>query len=126
MVNRTVSDPGVMVNSALVFRCLLLACRAIDAALEARKAWQELPWHQRASIFLKAADLVAGPYRAKINAATMLAQSKNAYQAEIDAACEMADFFRFKTVCRPLKISDGFLEPSLDKIIQTDKFRCLG
>jgi 1-pyrroline-5-carboxylate dehydrogenase len=69
--------------------------QAIDAALEARAGWQSLPWDQRASIFLKAADLVSGPYRAKINAATMLAQSKNIYQAEIDAACEMADFFRF-------------------------------
>jgi 1-pyrroline-5-carboxylate dehydrogenase len=68
---------------------------AIDAALEARPQWQALPWDQRASIFLKAADLVSGPYRSKINAATMLGQSKNVYQAEIDAACEMADFFRF-------------------------------
>ena len=68
---------------------------AIDAALAVRKKWQALPWHHRASIFLKAADLVSGPYRAKINAATMLCQSKNVYQAEIDAACEMADFFRF-------------------------------
>jgi len=69
--------------------------KAIDAALEARQSWQSLPWEQRASIFLKAADLVSGPYRAKINAATMLAQSKNVFQSEIDAACEMADFFRF-------------------------------
>lgn len=69
--------------------------QAIDAALDARASWQALPWDQRASIFLKAADLVSGPYRAKINAATMLGQSKNIYQAEIDAACEMADFFRF-------------------------------
>lgn len=69
--------------------------QAIDAALEARKAWSKISWDQRASIFLKAADLLSGPYRAKMNAATMLAQSKNAYQAEIDAACEMADFFRF-------------------------------
>jgi 1-pyrroline-5-carboxylate dehydrogenase len=68
---------------------------AIDAALAARKKWQSLPWNHRASIFLKAADLIAGPYRAKINAASMLGQSKNVYQAEIDAACEMADFFRF-------------------------------
>ncbi|MCB2219319.1 MAG: L-glutamate gamma-semialdehyde dehydrogenase [Bacteroidetes bacterium] len=68
---------------------------AINAALEARKDWQELPWDQRAAVFLKAADLVSGPYRARINAATMLGQSKNVYQAEIDAACEMADFFRF-------------------------------
>lgn len=69
--------------------------QAIDAALKARPAWQSLSWEHRASIFLKAADLVSGPYREKINAATMLAQSKNVYQAEIDAACEMADFFRF-------------------------------
>ena len=69
--------------------------QAINAALDVRASWQSLPWDQRAAIFLKAADLVSGPYRAKINAATMLAQSKNIYQAEIDAACEMADFFRF-------------------------------
>lgn len=68
---------------------------AINAALAARKGWQDLPWDQRAAVFLKAADLVSGPYRAKINAATMLGQSKNVFQAEIDAACEMADFFRF-------------------------------
>ncbi len=68
---------------------------AIDAALAAREAWSELPWHHRASVFLKAADLLAGPYRARMNAATMLGQSKNAYQSEIDAACELADFFRF-------------------------------
>ncbi len=68
---------------------------AIDAALKARHDWAAMEWEQRASIFMKAADLLAGPYRAKINAATMLAQSKNAYQAEIDAACEMIDFLRF-------------------------------
>ena len=68
---------------------------AIDAALEARKSWSQMPWEQRAAIFLKAADLVAGPYRAKINAATMLAQSKTIHQAEIDAACEYVDFLRF-------------------------------
>ena len=68
---------------------------AIDAALGAKKDWENLAWEHRASIFLKAADLVAGPYRAKLNASTMLAQSKNAYQAEIDAACELADFLRF-------------------------------
>ena len=65
---------------------------AIDAAMKARKAWADLSWEHRASIFLKAADLLAGPYRAKMNAATMLAQSKNAFQAEIDAACELIDF----------------------------------
>ena len=68
--------------------------QAIDAALAARQQWADLSWEQRASIFLKAADLLAGPYRAEINAATMLGQSKNAYQAEIDAACEMIDFLR--------------------------------
>lgn len=69
--------------------------QAIDAALAARKQWQALSWHYKASIFLKAADLVAGKYRQKLNASTMLAQSKSVYQAEIDAACEFADFLRF-------------------------------
>lgn len=69
--------------------------QAIAAALSAKRDWEELSWEQRASIFLKAADLIAGPYRAKLNAATMLGQSKNAYQAEIDSACEMIDFLRF-------------------------------
>ncbi|KAA1245546.1 L-glutamate gamma-semialdehyde dehydrogenase [Aquimarina sp. RZ0] len=69
--------------------------QAIDTALEARSKWADLAWEQRAAIFLKAAELIAGPYRAKINAATMLAQSKNIYQAEIDAACEFIDFLRF-------------------------------
>ena len=68
---------------------------AIDAAIEAREDWAAMPWHQRVAIFLKAADLLAGPFRAKINAATMLAQSKNVFQAEIDAACELIDFFKF-------------------------------
>ena len=68
---------------------------AIKAAMEARKKWSAMKWENRASIFLKAADLLAGPYRAKMNAATMLCQSKNVYQAEIDAACELIDFFRF-------------------------------
>lgn len=68
---------------------------AIDAALDARQAWSNLPWEERAAIFLKAADLLAGPFRDKMNATTMLAQSKNVYQAEIDAACELIDFFRF-------------------------------
>ena len=69
--------------------------QAIDAALNAKEAWAALPWEQRAAIFLKAADLLAGPFRDKMNAATMLAQSKNVYQTEIDAACELIDFFRF-------------------------------
>lgn len=69
--------------------------QAIDAAMAAKEQWQNLSWEHRASIFLKAAELLAGPYRAKMNAATMLAQSKNAFQAEIDAACELVDFFKF-------------------------------
>jgi 1-pyrroline-5-carboxylate dehydrogenase len=73
--------------------------QAIDAALAARTAWADLEWHHRAAIFLKAADLLAGPYRAKLNAATMLGQSKNAYQSEIDAACELADFYRYGVRC---------------------------
>ncbi len=68
---------------------------AIDAALAAKDKWSALPWEHRASIFLKAAELLAGPFRDRMNAATMLAQSKNVMQAEIDAACEMIDFFRF-------------------------------
>ena len=68
---------------------------AIDAALKAKPAWAAMEWEQRASIFLKAAELIAGPYRYKLNAATMLGQSKNAYQAEIDAVCELIDFLRF-------------------------------
>lgn len=68
---------------------------AIHSALEAREKWAATSWEERAAIFLKAADLLAGPYRARMNAATMLAQSKNAFQAEIDAVCELADFWRF-------------------------------
>ncbi|GCD77116.1 1-pyrroline-5-carboxylate dehydrogenase [Thermaurantimonas aggregans] len=68
---------------------------AIDAALKARTKWAAMSWEQRASIFLKAADLLAGPYRAEVNAATMIAQSKTSFQTEIDAACELIDFLRF-------------------------------
>ncbi len=68
---------------------------AIDAALAAKKKWATMSWDNRAAIFLRAAELISGPYRAKINAATMLGQSKNAFQAEIDSACELADFLRF-------------------------------
>lgn len=68
---------------------------AIKASLAAKSDWENLSWENRAAIFLKAADLIAGPYRYKLNAATMLGQSKNAYQAEIDAACELIDFLRF-------------------------------
>ena len=69
--------------------------KAIANALESRAAWANMAWEQRAAIFLKAAELIAGPYRARINAATMIAQSKNIHQAEIDAACELIDFLRF-------------------------------
>jgi 1-pyrroline-5-carboxylate dehydrogenase len=69
--------------------------KAISNALESRTAWAAMPWEQRAAIFLKAAELIAGPYRAKINAATMIAQSKTIHQAEIDASCELIDFLRF-------------------------------
>ena len=69
--------------------------RAVNTALAAREQWAQTPWEQRAAIFLRAAELVAGPYRARINAATMLAQSKTVHQAEIDAACEFIDFLRF-------------------------------
>lgn len=69
--------------------------QAIEAAMKAREEWANTPWEQRAAVFLRAAELLAGPFRDKMNAATMLAQSKNVFQAEIDAACEMIDFFRF-------------------------------
>jgi 1-pyrroline-5-carboxylate dehydrogenase len=69
--------------------------QAINAALGAKEAWAAMSWEHRASIFLKAADLIAGKYRARLNAATMLGQSKNAFQAEIDSACEIIDFLRF-------------------------------
>ncbi len=68
---------------------------AIRAALDAKPAWEAMPWQDRAAIFLKAADLLSGPYRARMNAATMLGQSKNVFQAEIDAVAELADFYRF-------------------------------
>ncbi|MDA3615387.1 L-glutamate gamma-semialdehyde dehydrogenase [Polluticaenibacter yanchengensis] len=69
--------------------------QAIDAALKAKASWEAMSWENRASIFLKAADLIAYKYRFQLNAATMLAQSKNAYQAEIDSACELIDFLKF-------------------------------
>lgn len=71
---------------------------AIDSSLEARKAWAELPWEQRASVFRKAAELLAGPWRDTMNAATMLGQSKTVHQSEIEAACELVDFLRFNTL----------------------------
>ncbi len=69
--------------------------KAVSTALEAKKKWASMPWEHRAAIFLKAAELIAGPYRAKLNAATMIAQAKTLHQAEIDAACEFIDFLRF-------------------------------
>jgi 1-pyrroline-5-carboxylate dehydrogenase len=69
--------------------------KAIANALESRHAWANMAWEQRAAIFLKAAELIAGPYRARINAATMIGQSKNIHQAEIDASCELIDFLRY-------------------------------
>lgn len=68
---------------------------AINAALGAKPAWEAMPWQERAAIFLRAADLLTGPYRARMSAATMLCQSKNAFQAEIDCICELADFWRY-------------------------------
>ena len=68
---------------------------AIQCAMKAKSAWSSLPWESRATIFLKAADLLAGPYRDEMNAATMLCQSKNVFQAEIDSSCELIDFLRF-------------------------------
>ncbi len=68
---------------------------AIEAALKAKPAWEKMHWESRAAIFLKAAELLTGPYRQQMNAVTMLGQSKNAFQAEIDCVCELADFFRF-------------------------------
>src|SRR5690606_35771012 len=72
-----------------------LVSKAITNNLQAREKWAALSWEQRAAVFLKAAALIAGPYRAKINAATMIAQSKNIHQAEIDSACELIDFLNF-------------------------------
>jgi len=70
---------------------------AIKEAIKARKKWAELPWEERASIFMRAAELLSGPWRSKLNAACMLCQSKTVFQAEIDSACELIDFFRFNT-----------------------------
>ncbi len=71
--------------------------QAIEAALSARSEWEAMPWEHKASIFLKAAEMLSGPYRSTINAATMLCQSKTAYQAEVDSACELIDMLKFNT-----------------------------
>ncbi|NDG85382.1 MAG: L-glutamate gamma-semialdehyde dehydrogenase [Proteobacteria bacterium] len=86
--------------------------QAIEASLKAKKEWESLPWFERAKIFLKAADLLAGPWRARINAATMHGQSKNAYQAEIDSACELVDFLRFNASFYERLIGDQPLSPA--------------
>ncbi|MFH1196717.1 MAG: L-glutamate gamma-semialdehyde dehydrogenase [bacterium] len=84
---------------------------AIEAALEARKTWAEMPWEHRVSIFLKMAELLAGPWRAALNAATMLGQSKTVYQAEIDSACELIDFWRFNSFYMTQLMSDQPYSP---------------
>ena len=68
--------------------------QAISTALDAKENWENMSWENRAGIFLRAAELIAGPYRSKINAATMIGQSKTIHQAEIDAACELIEFFK--------------------------------
>ena len=68
---------------------------AIERAMAAKQSWEELPWEHRASVFLRAAELIRGKYRYQLNAATMLGQGKVAYQAETDAPCEITDFLRF-------------------------------
>lgn len=85
---------------------------AIEAALEARKEWAAMPWEQRVSIFLKMADLLAGPWRSTVNAATMLGQSKTVYQAEIDSACELIDFWRFNSYYMTQIMADQPYSPS--------------
>ena len=70
----------------------------LTAADRAKDFWSRMPWEERVAIFLKAADLLAGPYRDVLNAATMLGQSKTCHQAEIDAACELIDFFRWNVL----------------------------
>lgn len=84
---------------------------AIEAALEARKIWADLPWEQRVSIFLKAADLLSGPWRATLNSAAMLCQSKTVFQAEIDSACETIDFWRFNAYYMSQIITDQPYSP---------------
>jgi len=96
---------------------------AIKAALKAKPAWENMPWEHRAAIFLKAADLLAGPYRAKMNAATMLAQSKNVFQAEIDSVAELCDFFRYNAAYMT-EIYAGQPE-SADKIWNRLEYRAL-
>lgn len=85
---------------------------AVEAALSARRSWAEMAWEDRAAVFLKAADLLAGPYRSTLNAATMLGQSKTVYQAEIDSACELIDFYRFNPYYLTRIMSDQPYSPA--------------
>src|SRR5690606_40166087 len=75
-----------------------LAATAVQAAVRAQPAWSAMPFNERAAIFLRAAELLAGPWRKKLNAATMAGQSKTVHQAEIDSACELIDFLRLNVV----------------------------
>ena len=84
-----------------------LLAKAIESSVKAQKAWEDMPWADKAAIFLKAADLIAGKYRFELMAATMLGQGKNAWQAEIDAAAEMADFFRFGVSPHTSRVAGG-------------------
>ena len=85
---------------------------AIEAAEKAKPAWEVLPWQERAAIFLKAADLLTGPFRDELNASTMLGQSKNVFQAEIDAACELIDFFKFNATYYERILQEQPLSPA--------------
>lgn len=96
---------------------------AIAEALNAKKRWQSLDWHSRASIFLKAAELASGPWRARLNAATMLGQSKTYKQAEIDSACELVDFLRYNAACLHQIYSEQPL--STDTVINRVEYRPL-
>lgn len=83
-----------------------LVAQSLDAVTAAQRRWAELPWQERAAVFLKAADLLAGPWRARMNAATMLGQSKTSHQAEIDSACEIIDFWRYNAAWVKQVLSD--------------------
>jgi 1-pyrroline-5-carboxylate dehydrogenase len=92
---------------------------AINAALKAKPAWEAMNWESRAAIFLKAAELISGPYRYEMNAVTMLGQSKNAYQAEIDCVCELADFYRFnvKNMCEIYNIQPNSAAGTWNRLV---------
>jgi len=96
---------------------------AVKAALEAKSTWENMHWQDRAAIFLKAAELAAGPWRAKLNAATMLTQSKTYKQAEIDSACELIDFMRYNAACLHNIYSDQPI--SVDGILNRVEYRPL-